>query len=215
MKILAAIFDLDGTVIESEKPWGEAFVNVLKTLGISPESQHPEVTGVSVKDNWKLLTLKYGIKTTKTPEELEVLTYLQYQKYIPEINLREGATELIMNLKDSGVEVCLATSTNWEITEKVLKSLKIEGLFDSVTTGEEVLNPKPDPEIFIKAAEKINLEPEACLVFEDSYPGVKAGKEAGMKVIAIDPTGEVVELEEADLVVGSFSEVTPKAIDQL
>lgn len=215
MKILAAIFDLDGTVIDSENAWGKSFVNVLALLGIKADTSHTEITGASVKDNWIRLISKYNINTTKSPDELEVLTYLEYQKYIPEINLREGVKELILNLKEGGSEIALATSSNWEITEKILKGLNIETLFDTITTGEEAVNAKPDPEIFIKAAEKLNLEPEACLVFEDSVPGVKAAKDAGMKVIAIDPTGENNDLEEADLVMGSFSEVTPHLIDQL
>jgi len=95
------------------------------------------------------------------------------------------------------------------------KGLKNETLFDSITTGEEVIRAKPDPAIFIKAAEKLNLEPDMCLVFEDSLSGVKAAREAEMKVVAIDETGENAELDEANLVVGSFSEVTPKVIAEL
>lgn len=215
MKILAAIFDLDGTIIESENAWGEAFVKVLSSLGIRPETAHPETTGASVKDNWARIVPKYNIKTTKTPDELEVLTYLEYQKLIPEIELREGAVELIADLKDRGAEVALATSSNWETTDKILERLNIKGLFDSLTTSEEVFDQKPSPEIFIKTAEKLNLEPADCLVFEDSGPGVKAAKDAGMKVVAIDPTGEQPGLDEADLTVQSFSEVNPQVIDRL
>lgn len=215
MQILAAIFDLDGTIIDSEPAWGRAFVSVLSSLGVKADSAHPQISGVSIKDNWKKLILKYDIKMAKTPDELEVLIYKEYEKLIPEINLRGGASELITNLKDTGIEIALATSTTWEIADKILRNLNIEYLFDDLTTGEEVVNEKPDPEIFIKAADKLNLEPNVCLVFEDSPSGVQAAKDAGMKVIAIDPTGENKGLEEADLVVGEFSEVTPKAVDQL
>jgi len=215
LKILAAIFDLDGTIVDSESAWGKAYVGILASFGVKPEISHPETFGASVKDNWKKLISKYNIKTTKTLDEIEVMTFLEYQKFIPEINIREGAAELIMNLRDGGIETALATSSNWEVTEKVLKSLNIEVLFDNITTIEEVVNPKPDPEIFVKSAEKLNLEPEACLVFEDSVPGVKAAIDAGMKVIAIDPSGENSELDDANLVVGSFSEVTPKVIAEL
>lgn len=215
MKILAAIFDLDGTIIESEPVWGKAFVKVLSTFGVQSDESNSHTPGVSVKDNWKNLVSKYEIKTNKTPDELEVMTYLEYEKLIPEIDVRDGVIELITSLKDSGIEIAIATSTSWEIADKILKNLELEYLFDELTTVEEVVNPKPDPEIFIKAVEKMNLEPEDCLVFEDSYTGVKAAKEAGMKVIAIDPSGENEDLENADLVVGNFSEVNPKAISEL
>lgn len=215
MKLLAAIFDLDGTIIDSMGAWGEAFVNVFAALGVKPETSHPEIMGVSVKDNWKNLVVKYNIKNGKTLEELEVLTYNEFEKMIPEIVLRDGVLELITNLKDSGTEIALATSSSWEVAEKILRNLKIEYLFDNLTTGEEVLSQKPDPEIFVKAAEKLSLEPNVCLVFEDSPAGVKAAKDAGMKVIVIDPTGENADVNDADLIIGSFSEVTPKAIDSL
>lgn len=215
MKIFAAIFDLDGTIIDSKPVWKRAYESVLISLQVKPESSYPGTFGVSTKDNWKYLISKYNIKTAKTLDELQVLTYIEYEKLIPEVYLREGAVELIMNLKNEGVEIALATSVNWEIADKVLKSLKIEYLFDNVTTGEEVLNPKPDPEIFIKVVDKMNLDPDSCLVFEDSGSGVKAAKEAGIKVIAIDPTGEATDLEEADIVIEKFSDVTSKVIDRL
>jgi HAD superfamily hydrolase (TIGR01509 family) len=215
MKVLAAIFDLDGTIIDSEREWKKSFEKVLLDLGVSSGEEYPGSFGVSALDNWMFLIRKYGIKTTKTPEELEVLTYIEYERLIPEINLREGVIDLISNLKDSGIEIALATAVSWEIAEKVLKSLGLTDLFDSITTGDEILNQKPDPEIFIKVADKISLGPNDCLVFEDSEAGVKAAKEAGMKVIAIDPSGENTNLDEADLVVGGYSEVTPKAITEL
>lgn len=215
MKVIAAIFDLDGTIIDSKHVWKAAYENVLTTLGIKPESSYPGTFGVSTLDNWKYLISKYSIKTAKTLNELQVLTYIEYEKLIPEVYLREGAVELIMNLKDGAIVTALATSVNREIADKVLNSLKIEDLFDYVMTGEEVANPKPDPEIFIKMVDKMNLDPDSCLVFEDSGPGVKAAKEAGIKVIAIDPTGEAVDLEEADIVIEKFSDVTPKVIDRL
>ncbi len=215
MQILAAIFDLDGTIIDSEPAWGKAFINVLSSFGVKANSPHPQMAGVSIKDNWKRLISKYDIKTTKTLDELEVLIYKEYEKLIPEINLRDGVVDFITNLKDTGIEIAIATSTTWEIADKILRNLNIEYLFDDLTTVEEVVNPKPDPEIFIKAADKLSLEPDVCLVFEDSPSGVQAAKDAGMKVIAIDPTGENKGLEEADLVVGEFSEITPKAVDQL
>ena len=88
-------------------------------------------------------------------------------------------------------------------------------MFDSVTTGEEVVNQKPAPDIFVRAMEKMNMDPGDCLVFEDSLSGVTAAKEAGIKAVAIDPSGERGELDEANLVVEGFSEITPKVVDQL
>ncbi len=215
MKVAAAIFDLDGTVIDSEDAWGKAFIQILQQFGVKVESDHPEVPGLSIKESWKKLISKYDIKTTKTLDELRSLTQKEFEKQIPSITLIDGVINLITNLKESGVEVALATGTIWDITDKIIRSLGIDDLFDSITTGDEVLSQKPDPEIFIKAIDKLGKNPVECLVFENSAPGVTAAKIAGMKVVALDPSRENSELKHADLVIGSFSEITPQAIDSL
>jgi HAD superfamily hydrolase (TIGR01509 family) len=217
MKLSAVIFDLDGTLIDSEEAWGKAYVNVLKQkLNFNSKDPHPETPGVSVKNNWKLVLIKYDIKTNITLEELETLTYNEYQKFIPTIYLRDGALEFIANLKEAGYIIALATSSNWSTVDKVLDHLEIKNLFNSITTGEEVLESKPAPDIFLIASDKTGVDPLECLVVEDSPSGIEAAKQAGMKVIAITKEdGDGDRLEGADLIIEAFSEVTPKAIDQL
>jgi HAD superfamily hydrolase (TIGR01509 family) len=215
MILSAVIFDLDGTIIDSEEVWARAFVNVLKKLGIEAKDSHPHVSGVEIKKNWESLIIKYSVKTDKTPEELSSLTRAEYTKFIPQISLRDGVVEFIENLKNDNVIVALATSTDWEITDKIFQELELADLFDYVTTGDEVFNNKPDPEIYIKSADKMNLDPNDCLVIEDSPSGIIAGKEAGMKVIAIDPSGGRDDLKKADKIVESYSEITARVIGEL
>ena len=119
-------------------------------------------------------------------------------------------------LQENGTPLALATSTNWETADKVLEQFGLFNFFESITTGEEVLNEKPAPDIFLRTAEKLGVDPSDCLVFEDSPPGVAAAKEAGMKVVAVNNDEEATEkLQDADLIVDSFSEITLKAIDAL
>lgn len=215
MKISAVIFDLDGTLIDSEPQWSEAFVKVLKQLGKTVAETSPQTQGLSNKSNWNILLSKYNIKTTKSLDELEHLTLLEYSKLIENITLRESGIELIESLKKSAIKVALATSTEWWIVEKIFNQFEMEGLFDSVTTGEEVLNKKPAPDSFLVAADKLGIPEDECLVIEDSLSGVQAAKEAKMKVIAIDETGEKSELEVANVVVEGFSDITPKVLLEL
>lgn len=216
MKFAAAIFDLDGTIIDSERAWGKAFVNVFKILGVNSDSNHPQTGGVSVNKNWESLISEYDIKTGKSIDELVTLTYVEYEKLIPEITLNEGALEFMDVLKENGTPLALATSTKWETTDKILEQFNLLDVFESVTTGEEVLNPKPAPDIFLIAAEKLGVEPADCLVFEDSAPGVISAKEAGMRVIAVNDDKEnQKKLQAADLVVANFSEISLKAIDAI
>ena len=214
MKFAAVIFDLDGTIIKSEEEWAKAYAVVLEKLGVKTNGNDPPTRGLSIKSNWTNFLIKYNVKTNKTVEELETLTYIEYQKLIPQVTLNDGVLEFIDGLKENGSPLALATSTNWETADKVLKHFGLESSFESVTTGEEVVNPKPAPDIYILASEKLGVEPLDCLVIEDSLPGITAAKEAGMKVIAVRKDEEGSDnLDTADLVVEGFSEITLKAID--
>jgi len=215
MKISAIIFDLDGTVVDSEEAWAKAFVIVLKSLGADVKEKHPHTSGVEIKKNWERLITKFNIKTNKKSDELAAITSNEYSKLTSEVVLMDGAIEFIENTRNDGILTALATSSSWEVTDKIIQKFKLNNLFDYVTTGDEVLNNKPDPEIYILTADKMSLDPNDCLVIEDSPSGINAGKDAGMKVIAIDPTGEREDLEAADLTVEGFPEITEKIIDQL
>lgn len=215
MKLTSVIFDFDGTVADTENIWAKAFMGVLGKLGVAKIDEHPQIRGADISANWEMLIKKYGIVTTQTPEELLILTYHEYEKYISEVKFNEGFLEFADLLKEQGVEIGLATSTRWETLDKIFIHLSLDGYFDSVTTGDEVARQKPDPEIFLLAANKLGAEPSDSLVIEDSKFGITAAKSAGMKVIAIDATGENKELEEADLVVSGFGEITQKQIDLL
>jgi HAD superfamily hydrolase (TIGR01509 family) len=208
MKFAAVIFDLDGTIIKSEGEWDRAFAAVLQKLGVKTDGRDPPMHGYSIKFRWQHLLTKYKIETTKTIDELETFTYLEYEKLIPEIALNDGVLEFMDVLKESGLPLGLATLTNWETSEKVLTHFGLKDYFENITTGEEVENPKPAPDIFLLAAEKLGIEPVDCLVIEDSATGVTAAHEAGMKVIAVSPS-------DADLVVTGFPEITLKAIDAI
>jgi beta-phosphoglucomutase-like phosphatase (HAD superfamily) len=129
--------------------------------------------------------------------------------------MADGVVEFMDLLKENGISISLATSSNWEITDKILEHLGLTNYFESITTGEEVLNSKPAPDIFLLAAEKLGVDPMDCLVIEDSVSGIIAAKDAGMKVIAISSEDNEEDLENADLVVESFSAITLKAIDAL
>jgi len=215
MIVRAAIFDLDGTIIDSEEQWGKAYSKVFKSLGADVNENESHIFGASVEYNLKNQISKHNIKTAKTIEELETQTFIEFQKLISEITLNDGVIPLMENLRESGVPLALATSTNWDRADRILKEFDLANFFEDVTTVEEIVNPKPAPDIYLVAAEKLGVDESDCLVFEDSPSGVTAAKEAGMKVIAIDPTGENKELESADLVIGQFSEATPQAIAEL
>ena len=216
MKISAVIFDLDGTILEDEDEYGKAFNKVLKSLGVDSKTLTPQIRGIGVKENWPGLIKKYGIQTNKSVEELAKITQEAYLLEINTVTVRTGFEDFVHDLKDGGVQIALATSNTREVTEKILKRVGIEGVFDIITTVEEVAFSKPDPGLFIRAADRLGAEREECLVIEDAPSGVAAAKLAGMKVIAIsDKVEDEKILAEADLTTEGFAEITPKVIEGL
>jgi HAD superfamily hydrolase (TIGR01509 family) len=216
MKISAVIFDLNGTILEDEDEYGKAFGNVLKSLGVEVKIPFPQVRGIGVKENWLSLIKKYDIKTESSPEELTNKTQEEYLLQINDVTIRPGFLEFVNALIDSGIQIALATSNNWDVTDKILDKVGLQGIFNAVTTVEEVAFSKPDPAIFILTADKLGVEREECLVIEDAASGVTAAREAGMKVIVIsDKVEDEEDFSGADLVVESFADITPKIIEGL
>lgn len=183
--ISAVIFDLDGTVIDSEDVWGQAFTAVLKKLGVETQDEHPQTAGVYLDTNWGMLRDKFDIKTDYSNEQLSALTYQEYVKNISSVRLKTGFENFAQGLKDSGILVALATSTDWWVVEKIFAAIPIENYFDTITTGEEVVNKKPAPDIFWLAAEKLGVKMQDCLVIEDTQSGAEAALAAGMQILMV------------------------------
>ena len=210
MKLLAVIFDLDGTVLDNEDEYGIAFKEMLSKLGKKTDSEFPHTQGIGMEENWKKLIPKYKIKTKKSTKELSKETQKAYLKMLSRVTLKEGVRGFIKDLKDSGIFVALATSNTWPTVEKVFDTLSLEGVFDTMTTGEEAKLKKPNPEIFLLTAQKLGVDPEDCLVIEDTEAGIKAAKDAGMKVIAIARDSKHAKLlEKAGKVIYDYRELSP------
>jgi HAD superfamily hydrolase (TIGR01509 family) len=216
MIITAVIFDLNGTILDDEDEYGNAFNKVLGKLGVDSKTEYPHTSGIGVKENWKNFINKFDIKTKKTIEQLSKETQDAYLEQLYRLEARPGFFDFVEDLKSSGLKVGLATSNNWETMDKILNAIGADDVFDSITTTEEVKFNKPDPDIFITAADKMDVERKECLVIEDSPAGVIAAHEAGMKVIAIARNEEYADkLRGADLVIEVYSEITPKVLKEL
>ncbi len=216
MRISAVIFDLNGTVLEDEDEYGKAFNTVLRSLGVNSRTEYPQERGIGIKENWDIFIKKYSINTKKNSFMLADETQKEYLKLISEVNVRPGFDEFLDKLKKSGIKIGLATSNTWEQTDRILSATNLQGVFDAVTTCEEVVYNKPDPDIFTLSADKLGVDRDKCLIIEDSVAGVIAAKRAGMKVIALfGSEKDKASLSKADLMVEGFSEITPAAIDQL
>lgn len=216
MSISAVIFDLDGTVLDNEDEYGAAFRTILRLLGKKVDKKYPHIGGIGVKENWPRLLSKYRIKTKKTVEELTHETQNEYLKRIGEVTFKKGFEDFVADLKDSGISTALATSNAWWIVDAISQIHPLNHFFKTITTGEEVDFKKPDPDLFLLTAQKLEVEPSDCLVIEDSNAGIEAAHRAGMRAIGIyRDRKHAEELKEADLLIRNFYELSQASIAAL
>lgn len=200
-KFSGALFDLDGVIVDTAKYHYLAWKRLAKELGfVFREEDNERLKGVSRVRSLEILLeiggLKFSAEEKKQLAEKKNNWYVEYLKGMDESELLPGAKECLITLREKGVKTALGSAS--KNTPLILEKLAIRSLFDAVVDGNIVSAAKPDPEVFLKGAEKISLPPEACVVFEDAQAGVEAGKAAGCYVVGI---GEPHNLIGADTVI--------------
>ena len=186
--IKGIIFDMDGVLVDSEPAMYKASIMGLRDYGIEavPEDFKPFVGTGEDRFIGNVVRL-YGKEYIL---EMKDHVYDIYCRIVDdEIILFDEIPETLRTLKEMGLRLAVASSAD---TVKVEANLRAAGipvtLFDSMLTGSMVVRKKPDPEIFLKAAEGMGLPPEACIVAEDATSGVRAAKAAGMHCFGITST---------------------------
>lgn len=216
-KFAGVIFDLDGTVLDNEDVYGKAFAAVFTKYKVPLiDGKFPHIPGIGMENNWKQLKEKYHELKAITVVQLVHETQNEYHDRIKDVIVRPGFYELHGALKEEGVVMALATSNNWWLVEDELEDLDLHRYFETITTGEEVYERKPAPDIFVLTARKIHAEPEDCVVIEDSAAGLSAGKSAGMKVVMIKNMHNAnVDFSKSDLVVEGFFDLNSQVLGSL
>jgi len=127
----------------------------------------------------------------------------------------EGAKSLLIDLKNEDFLLAVGSSAPRANLELVLERTDLQAYFDAYVTGQDVTNGKPAPDTFLKAAEKLSLAAESCVVVEDAVQGVEAGKAAGMPVVAVTTTRSRADLHRADIIVDSLAELNARHFIEL
>lgn len=211
LKYNTAIFDMDGTLINSMGIWKDLAVRSFIKRGIQPpENLEHTIFSMTFAEAAAYCIEKSGMD--KTPEELtEEWNRDALLLYKTEIELKPFAKELLVHLKDLGYTICLTTSNFKEVAEMVLDRFELSPLFDCITATQEVSRSKLHPDVFLLTASKLHVNPEKCLVFEDSYYAVQGAKAAGMSVVGVyDEYARHLEGEikkSADYYIYSFDEL--------
>src|SRR6185312_7607764 len=204
----AVIFDMDGTLIDSTRSdflaWQRLFSYYNKT--ITYEDYMP-MLGI------KSAEIVKQYLPVKNDEEVQ-FALTQKLVFFHEIISENGiqpvayADVFLKQIKQLNIPAALATSSRRAKMEMVMEKLNLLIYFDTVVTGGDVKNGKPAPDIFIKASEKLGVPPQDCIVFEDAANGVKAAKNAFMKCVALSSTQSPEELQDADLIIDTFKNLS-------
>lgn len=180
--MFSVIFDMDGTLFDTQKIFIPAWEYAGKKYGFENMGAHiPAVCGVNPKGCDDYLRKTFPTLDIDSFKAV-VRTYVEENMVV---KFKEGAEELLSFLKQNGVKIALATGTSRPSTEHHLKEVNLSDFFDATVCGNEIENGKPNPDIFLRAAQLLNANPEDCFVFEDSVNGIKAGYNAGMKCIGV------------------------------
>jgi len=202
------IFDMDGVLIDSEPlHYKSSIIYLNDELGISyNEEENREFLGRSDDYMFRVLKNRYGLAPS-IREMINRRRDIYLQLLTGHVELMPGAAKIVRLLKSSGYKLGLASSSLEKIIDLVTSEGKIKDFFDILQSGEHLSTCKPDPEIFLLTAKKMNVDPAACAVIEDTSVGIAAAKAAGMFAIGFDaPGAPVMDFSEADVVVRSFED---------
>jgi beta-phosphoglucomutase len=213
--IRAVIFDMDGTMVNTEDLWKEVNSELAEKYGVIFEDNiRTKMMGRKEEDALKIFRDFYGLPVSVN-ELLLARKQMLFEK-IDKVAINPGLIELIGLLEKLNIKKAIATSTYKDFAYAVIKAINVGENFPVVITGDTVVKGKPNPDIFIKAANTLGVEPQNCLVLEDAQNGVEAGYNAGMMVLAIPHKHSLnQDFSKANKVLNSLKEIDEAMINSL
>lgn len=210
--IKAVLFDLDGTLVDSMWIWEDIDKLYMKKFNInySFNELHENINGMSFTE-----TAEFFKETFNIPDTVDAIkdewNRMAYDYYLNRVPVKNNVIKFLDALKKRNIPMGIGTSNSRELATLVLDSHNITGYFNTIRTSCEVNKGKPNPDIYLKVAEDLGVDPKECLVFEDIPEGVLAAKRAGMKACGIFDEGskenkdKIIQL--ADYYIYDYSEV--------
>ncbi|MEZ6194211.1 MAG: HAD family phosphatase [Planctomycetota bacterium] len=181
----AIIFDMDGVLVDSEPLHLAATNAVLAEEGASLSSLENRIyLGTNERAYWRALVERFGLRrpAEECMERKRAETHRRLREALP---VAPGVRDFARAARARGLALGVASGSDRDLVEFVLSGVGIDDLVGAIAAGDEVGRPKPDPEIFLLAAERLGIDPEVCLVFEDSANGARAALAAGMGCVRV------------------------------
>jgi 16S rRNA pseudouridine516 synthase len=206
-----AIFDMDGTLMDSMWMWKDIDIEYLNRFGIElpPDLQH-KIEGMSLPETAVYFQKRFGIRDSVEKMESD-WNQMAMEFYQTRVELKKGARELLDAMKARGMKLGIATSNSLPLTRAALCANGVEDMFDTVRSAAEVAHGKPSPDIYLSVAQEWEMRAEDLIVFEDIPMGALAGKRAGMEVVAVEDPWAASRREElktiADYYMHDFTEL--------
>lgn len=213
-KIEACIFDLDGVIVDTAKYHFIAWRALAEELGFTfTQEDNERLKGVSRMQSLEIL-LEIGGQQFSDEEKLEMAhkkntLYVSYIEKMTPDEILPGVREFLEELRSKDIKIALGSaSKNAPI---ILEQVQLWGMFDAVVDGNSITEAKPNPEVFLKGAERLGVDPTCCVVFEDAIAGVEAARNAHMYCVGI---GELPTLNMADCVIPGFEGFTFEKLEK-
>lgn len=209
--IEACIFDMDGTLVDSMWMWKQIDIDFYSRFNIPfPDDLQSKIEGMSFRQTAEYMKKHHGFPIS-VEEMMSIWNDMAMDIYRHKVFFKDGVQQFLLQCKEKGIKLGIATSNSRELFNAVRENLKLDDIFDCMITGSEITNGKPAPDVYLEVARRLDVKPQNCMVFEDILPGIAAGHNAGMLVTAVEDeysmSSREQKIKEADYYIESFKEL--------
>lgn len=208
----AVIFDMDGVIVDTEPGYYSAVNDYLSGFHVSVSREfNKQLIGVSYSRIWELLEKEFKLSGITMQDFITGMERCRKKRIAAEgYTPVNGTLQLMENLYKAGIRMAIASSSPSTEIQEVMDAVNIRRYISAfASAGNECKEGKPNPEVFLLAADKLNVKPKNCLVIEDASPGILAANNAGMHSIGYQSSFGGQDLRNADIIVSSMTDITP------